>query len=74
MNVDGDTETAVFAAIWLAEQGERTTLVSPGDDVGIDTNDMRSSTTTESSPSAHDFVADGWTRPTQSGFWTAVQI
>ena len=40
VTVFGDTETAMFAAIWLAEQGKRTTLISPGDDVGIDTNDM----------------------------------
>ena len=40
VTVFGDTETAMFAAIWLAEQGKRTTLVSPGANVGSDTNDM----------------------------------
>ncbi|OOL31547.1 NADH oxidase [Rhodococcus rhodochrous] len=40
ITVFGDTETAMFAALWLAEQGKRTTLVSPSDDVGVDTNDM----------------------------------
>ena len=40
VTVFGDTETAMFAALWLAEQGKRTTLLSPSDDVGVDTNDM----------------------------------
>ncbi len=30
----------MFAALWLAEQGKRTTLVSPSADVGVDSNDM----------------------------------
>jgi 2,4-dienoyl-CoA reductase-like NADH-dependent reductase (Old Yellow Enzyme family) len=40
VTVFGDTETAMFAALWLAEQGKRTTLISPSGDVGIDSNDM----------------------------------
>jgi 2,4-dienoyl-CoA reductase (NADPH2) len=30
----------MFAALWLAEQGRQVTLISPADDVGVDTNDM----------------------------------
>ncbi|MFB9744482.1 FAD-dependent oxidoreductase, partial [Pseudonocardia sulfidoxydans] len=41
VTVFGETETAMFAALWLAEQGRRTTLVSPLDAVGVDTNDMQ---------------------------------
>jgi 2,4-dienoyl-CoA reductase (NADPH2) len=40
VTVFGDTETAMFAALWLAEQGKHVTLLSPADDVGLDTNDM----------------------------------
>jgi dimethylglycine catabolism A len=40
VTVFGDTETAMFAALWLAEQGKHVTLLSPADDVGVDTNDM----------------------------------
>ncbi|TWH14824.1 2,4-dienoyl-CoA reductase (NADPH2) [Rhodococcus rhodochrous J45] len=40
VTVFGETEIAMFAALWLAEQGKRTTLLSPLDVVGIDTNDM----------------------------------
>jgi 2,4-dienoyl-CoA reductase (NADPH2) len=40
VTVFGDSETAMFAALWLAEQGKHVTLLSPGDDVGVDTNDM----------------------------------
>lgn len=39
--VFGETETALFAALWLAEQGKRTTLVSPADEIGVDSNDMQ---------------------------------
>ena len=42
VTVFGATETALFAALWLAEQGKRTTLVSPADGVGTDSNDMQS--------------------------------
>ncbi|RTL69144.1 MAG: FAD-dependent oxidoreductase [Pseudonocardiaceae bacterium] len=41
VTVFGDTETAMFAALWLAEQGRTTTLVSPAEAVGVDTNDMQ---------------------------------
>jgi dimethylglycine catabolism A len=41
ITVFGDTETAMFAALWLAEQGKQVTLLSPTDDVGVDTNDMQ---------------------------------
>jgi 2,4-dienoyl-CoA reductase (NADPH2) len=40
VSVFGDSETAMFAALWLAEQGRQVTLISPADDVGVDTNDM----------------------------------
>jgi len=40
VTVFGDSETAMFAALWLAEQGRQVTLISPADDVGLDTNDM----------------------------------
>jgi 2,4-dienoyl-CoA reductase (NADPH2) len=42
VTVFGETETALFAALWLAEQGKRTTLVSPAEGVGVDSNDMES--------------------------------
>jgi dimethylglycine catabolism A len=42
VTVFGETETALFAALWLAEQGKRTTLISPVDGVGVDSNDMES--------------------------------
>jgi dimethylglycine catabolism A len=41
VSVFGAGETAMFAALWLAEQGKRVTLCSPAGDVGIDTNDMQ---------------------------------
>ena len=41
LTVRGDTETAMFAALWLAEQGRKVTLSSPSADVGLDTNDMQ---------------------------------
>lgn len=39
--VFGDTEIAMFAALWLAEQGVDVTLSSPSENVGLDTNDMQ---------------------------------
>lgn len=41
VTVFGETETAMFAALWLAEQGKKVSLVSPAEEVGIDTNDMQ---------------------------------
>jgi 2,4-dienoyl-CoA reductase-like NADH-dependent reductase (Old Yellow Enzyme family) len=41
VTVYGDTEVALFAALWLAENGKQVQLLSPSDDVGIDTNDMQ---------------------------------
>jgi len=41
VTVFGDSETAMFAALWLADQGKRVTLLSPADDLGVDTNDMQ---------------------------------
>lgn len=41
VTVFGDTEIAMFAALWLAEQGRNVTLASPSKDVGVDTNDMQ---------------------------------
>jgi 2,4-dienoyl-CoA reductase (NADPH2) len=41
ITVFGETETAMFAALWLAEHGKKVSLVSPADEVGIDTNDMQ---------------------------------
>jgi dimethylglycine catabolism A len=40
ITVFGASETAMFAALWLAEQGKRVALLSPAEDVGVDTNDM----------------------------------
>lgn len=39
--VYGETETAMYAAIWLAENQKKVTLVSPSDKVGVDSNDMQ---------------------------------
>lgn len=39
--VYGDTEVALFAALWLAENDKTVRLLSPSDYVGIDTNDMQ---------------------------------
>jgi len=47
VTVFGDSETAMFAALWLAEQGKRVTLLSPADDLGVDTNDMQRGHLTE---------------------------
>jgi 2,4-dienoyl-CoA reductase (NADPH2) len=41
VTVFGETETALFAALWMAEQGKKVSLVSPVDAVGVDTNDMQ---------------------------------
>jgi 2,4-dienoyl-CoA reductase (NADPH2) len=41
VTVFGETETAMFAALWMAEQGKKVSLVSPADAVGVDTNDMQ---------------------------------
>jgi 2,4-dienoyl-CoA reductase (NADPH2) len=41
ITVFGASETAMFAALWLAEQGKAVALLSPADDVGTDTNDMQ---------------------------------
>jgi 2,4-dienoyl-CoA reductase (NADPH2) len=41
VTVFGETETAMFAALWMAEQGKKVCLVSPADEVGVDTNDMQ---------------------------------
>jgi 2,4-dienoyl-CoA reductase (NADPH2) len=41
VTVFGETETAMFAALWLAEQGKKVSLVSPADTVGVDSNDMQ---------------------------------
>jgi len=41
VTVFGETETAMFAALWMAEQGKKVSLVSPADGVGVDTNDMQ---------------------------------
>ena len=40
VTVFGETEAALFAAVWLAENGKSVELVSPKQDVGIDSNDM----------------------------------
>lgn len=39
--VFGDTEVAMFTALWLAEQDVNVTLSSPAENVGLDTNDMQ---------------------------------
>ena len=41
VTVFGETETALFAALWLAEQGKQVSLVSPAELPAIDTNDMQ---------------------------------
>ncbi len=41
VTVHGDTETAMYAALWLAEHGCRTTLSSPTEGLGVDSNDMQ---------------------------------
>jgi 2,4-dienoyl-CoA reductase (NADPH2) len=41
VTVFGETETAMFAALWLAEHGKKVSLVSPAEEVGVDTNDMQ---------------------------------
>ena len=41
VTVYGETEVALFAALWLAENGKKVTLMSPAADVGVDTNDMQ---------------------------------
>jgi 2,4-dienoyl-CoA reductase (NADPH2) len=41
VTVFGETETAMFAALWLAEHGKKVSLISPANEVGIDTNDMQ---------------------------------
>ena len=41
VTVFGETETALFAALWMAEQGKKVSLVSPAEIVGVDTNDMQ---------------------------------
>ncbi|MFP7364200.1 FAD-dependent oxidoreductase [Corynebacterium callunae] len=41
VTVFGETEVAMFSALWLAEQGIAVTLSSPADNVGLDTNDMQ---------------------------------
>lgn len=43
ITVYGETEVALFAALWLAENGKKVSLLSPAADVGIDTNDMQRS-------------------------------
>ena len=40
VTVFGDSETAMFTALWLAEQGRQVSLLSPADDIGVDSNDM----------------------------------
>jgi len=40
VQVFGETETAMFAALWLAENGKNVTLVAPTELPGVDTNDM----------------------------------
>jgi 2,4-dienoyl-CoA reductase-like NADH-dependent reductase (Old Yellow Enzyme family) len=41
VTVFGETETALFAALWLAEQGKQVDLVSPAAQPAVDTNDMQ---------------------------------
>lgn len=40
VTVFGETGIAMFAALWLAENGKQVHLVSPADEVGNDINDM----------------------------------
>jgi 2,4-dienoyl-CoA reductase (NADPH2) len=41
ITVFGETETAMFAALWLAEHGKKVSLTSPIEVIGVDTNDMQ---------------------------------
>jgi 2,4-dienoyl-CoA reductase (NADPH2) len=41
ITVFGETETAMFAALWLAEHGKKVNLISPIEVIGVDTNDMQ---------------------------------
>ncbi|EPJ84725.1 NADH oxidase [Pseudomonas sp. CFII64] len=45
--VFGETEVALFAALWLAENGKNVSLLSPAVSVGMDTNDMQRGHLTE---------------------------
>ena len=45
--VFGETEVALFAALWLAENGKNVSLLSPAASVGMDTNDMQRGHLTE---------------------------
>jgi 2,4-dienoyl-CoA reductase (NADPH2) len=40
VTVFGETETALFTALWLAEQGKQVSLISPAAIPAVDTNDM----------------------------------
>ncbi len=47
VTVYGETEVALFAALWLAENGRSVSLLSPAASVGVDTNDMQRGHLTE---------------------------
>ena len=47
VTVYGDTEVALFAALWLAENGRSVSLISPAASVAMDTNDMQRGHLTE---------------------------
>ena len=64
VTVFGDTETALFAALWLAEQGKLVTLVSPAEMPAIDTNDMQRDHLVGLLTELGGAVTTGGTRPT----------
>jgi 2,4-dienoyl-CoA reductase (NADPH2) len=87
ITVFGETETAMFAALWLAEHGKKVSLVSPADEVGIDTNDMQRGHLIGLLKSLGVSVSTGSALPvdgtvvmatariaSQSGFWAASKI
>ena len=67
VTVHGDTEIALFAALWLAEQGREVTLSSPSDDIGLDTNDMQRAHLTQLLAAKHVIVLTGQQAPTGPG-------
>jgi 2,4-dienoyl-CoA reductase (NADPH2) len=64
VTVFGETETALFAALWLAEHGKQVTLVSPAEQPAVDTNDMQRDHLVGLFTGLGGKVTTGGTRPT----------
>ena len=61
----------MFAALWLAEQGKQVTLLSPADDLGVDTNDPERGHLAELlAAELRVRWAAGWRRPARSRAFT----